>query len=358
MGISSATMSAHPVVTSARAVMLAIPVLLAGIAPGQCADRLETMFKRYVAKEQLPGAVLLVSGPAGRRVLVAGVANRETGAPVTPETRFYVASVGKMPIAVMALQQIEESRYRLDSPVAPLVSDLPGAERIANVKQATVSNLLNHTSGIPEYFNDSFSEAADNAPNRVWSPKDALPFAAGLPATGRVGAKYLYTNTNYLLLGDLIAKADGGTLADSFLRRIFRRAGMTSTTVGASPADPSLAHAYADHNETGELEDVSRLGWLVPLGDGPITTTAADMERFLFALFRDGALLSPAMLERMKTPTPQEETYGYGLSLYEDENGHCLYHSGYIEGFNAQVAYYVEQKRPVAATRGLELALK
>lgn len=319
----------------------AVLLVLAAALPARAADRLEAMFRRYMEAEKLPGAVLLVSGPSGRRVLAGGVADLRTGTPVTPDTRFYVASVGKMPLAVMVLQQVEEGRYRLDLPVAPLVSDLPGLERVPNVGRATVTNLLNHTSGIPEYFTDAFEAAAARQPDRVWTAEAALAFAWDQPATGRVGGKHEYTNTNFLLLGHAVARTDGGTLADSFRRRIFQRAGMTATTVGADPADPSLAHGYTE--DGGRLKDVSLVNWNSPLGDGALTTTAADLERFLFATFRDTLLLSPAMLSRMATPSVAEAAYGLGLELYEDDNGHCLYHSGHVDGFNAEIAYYVEQ---------------
>ncbi|MEI7608216.1 MAG: serine hydrolase domain-containing protein [Rhodospirillaceae bacterium] len=326
----------------------AVGLILVGTAvPVRAADALETMFKRFVAREQLPGAVLLVSGPSGRRVLTAGVADRKTRAPVVADTRFYVASVGKVPLAVMVLQQAGEGLYALEDKVAPLVADLPRVEKVANLDRASVAQLLNHTSGLPEYFTDAFEAAQAEMPDKVWSPASALRFAAGQPATGRVGTKYEYTNTNYMLLGHVVEQADHGSLAESFQRRIFERAGMGESTVGAEASDPTLAHGYADPEDEGVLQDVSLAAWNSPLGDGALVTTAGDLERFLFAAFRDGKLLLPALLKRMKAPTPLEPTYGFGLSLYEDANGHCLYHSGHVDGFNAEIAYYVEQQTAI-----------
>ena len=332
--------------TTSLAVLAALVLCTAAIPPAQ-ADGLESMFKRYVAKEELPGAVLLVSGPSGRRVLTAGIANRATGAPVTPDTRFYVASVGKVPLAVMVLQQVEEGAYKLGDRVAPMVRDLPAAAKLANLDRATVATLLNHTSGLPEYFSDDFEAAQAKNPKKLWTEAEALAFAAGEPATGGVGAAYEYTNTNYLLLGHVVAGTDHGSLADSFKRRLFDRAGMTGTTVGASASDPTVAHGYADPEGEGKLVDISLMAWNAPFGDGALVTTAGDLERFLFAAFRDNSVLSKAMLQKMKTPTPAEPTYGFGLSLYEDDRGHCLYHSGHVDGFNAEIAYYVEQKTAI-----------
>ena len=196
-------------------------------------------------------------------------------------------------------------------------------------------------------FNDAFEAVALRLPNRVWTAATALPFAFDLPATRRVGTKHDYANTNYLLLGHMVERADGGSLADSFKTRIFDRAGLRHTTVGADRSDPTLAHGYADPDGDGQLKDVSLVNWNAPLGDGALVTTAADLEALLFATFRDGRLLSPPLLARMTAPTPSEPTYGLGLELYDDGNGHCLYHSGHVDGFNAEIAYYVEQRTAI-----------
>jgi D-alanyl-D-alanine carboxypeptidase len=85
--------------------------LLAGAEPVQ------ELLDRLVAREKLPGAVLLVSGPAGRVVATAGLANLKTREPVTPQTRFYIASSGKLVTAVATLQLVQEGKLKLNDPV-------------------------------------------------------------------------------------------------------------------------------------------------------------------------------------------------------------------------------------------------
>ena len=126
--------------------------LLLGLAstPAHAADHLQRLLDRFIAEEELDGGVLLVSGPDLRRVVVSGIADRRGERPVTEETRFYVASVGKMATAAVVMQQVEEGLLSLDRPVRELAPDLP-LGKVANANRARLVHLLDHSSGIPDY---------------------------------------------------------------------------------------------------------------------------------------------------------------------------------------------------------------
>ncbi len=322
-------------------------VVLAGtgaVSPAR-ADALQDVLDGYVEEEELPGGLLLFSDPRHRQLVVAGVANRRNSAPVTPDSRFYVASVGKMTVAAATLQLVEEGRLSLDAPVAPLVAHLPGLAKLANLRSARLGQLLDHSSGIPDYLTDAFESDSRADAKRRWTAAEVLSYAVGERATNRPGQSHEYSNSNFVLLGEIIATADGTTLAEVLQRRIFDRAGMTRTTVGVTnPNDPALVRGYADIAENGRLQDVSLLSWNFPFGDGPLVTTAGDMERFLFALFRDGKLLQPATLAQMVAPSGQEAEYGLGTERGKDKWGRWFGHTGTFDGFDAEVRYYPEHK--------------
>ncbi|WP_207456767.1 serine hydrolase domain-containing protein [Azospirillum sp. SYSU D00513] len=320
---------------------------LAGSPAALRADPYRTLLDRFLAEEELPGGVLLVSGPGTRSVAAAGVADRRTRAPVTPGTRFYVASVGKMAVAAAVLQMVEEGKLALDAPVAALASGIPGIGRLANARSARLSQLLDHSSGIPDYLTDGFTETSRGDPRRRWTPADALSFALGEPATGKPGAAYEYCNSNFVLLGHIAEAADGAPLEEVLRRRVFARAGMDGSTVGARPDDPRLAHGYADIEDSGREKDVSLLSWNSPLGDGPLVTTAEDLERFLFALFRDGRLLGQQGLRRMSAPSALEPGYGMGLELGKDRWGRWAGHTGSYDGFEAEARYYPDRRTAI-----------
>ncbi|MBY0432431.1 MAG: beta-lactamase family protein, partial [Rhodospirillales bacterium] len=297
---------------------------------------LQGLLNRFVAAEELDGGVLLVSGPGGRQVVTAGIADRRSKRPVTPDSRFYIASIGKMAVAVAVMQMVEEGRLSLDQPVRPLLEGLPDIDRLANVKSARLAHLLNHTSGIPDYLDEDFSNASAAAPRRVWTPATLMPFAYGLPATNKPGKRHEYSNSNYVLLGHLLEGLEGADLGRVLTRRVFERAGMTATTVGADPRDSTLAHGYA------EGKDSSLTSWLATTGDGPLVSTAGDLERFILALFRDHRLLGAETVRRMQAPADAQGEYGLGMELWDDDWGKAFGHTGRYDGFEAEARYYPE----------------
>jgi D-alanyl-D-alanine carboxypeptidase len=272
------------------------------------------------------------------------VANRRTGAAVEPDSRFYVASVGKMSVAVATLQLVEDGKLSLDASAASLAPGISNIGKLPNARAARLENLLNHSSGIPEYLTDAFLDF-HHAKASTLTPAVALPFAFDEPATGRVGKAYEYCNSNYVLLGEIVATADGSPFEASLQKRVLDRAGMGDTTVGARNfSDARLVHGYADMEDTGREQDVSRFAWTSPLGDGPLVTTAGDLEKLLFALFRDGKLLKPATLARMTTASALEDGYGMGVARDSDQWGPWFGHTGLEDGFEAEVRYYPERE--------------
>jgi D-alanyl-D-alanine carboxypeptidase len=337
-------LSASLIASALKATAAALAFLLPSAPPVRADDGYQTMLERFVKGEGLPGGVLLVSSAQTRSVVATGIADRKTRIPIGVDSRFYVASIGKMAVAVATLQLVEDGVLALDAPVAPLAADLPGISALANLRSARLSQLLNHSSGIPDYLTDAFREASLSEPARFWVPADSLLFAFKEKASFKPGTSYEYSNSNYVLLGHIVATMDRTSLETSLRRRLFERAGMTGSSVGVEPGDRRLAHGYADTDEDGEPEDVSLMSWNCRLGDGPLVTTASDLERFLFALFRDGRLLKPATLSRMTARSPQEEGYGYGLELGEDEWGPWAGHTGTYDGFDAEARYYFDQQ--------------
>lgn len=331
-----------------KLVLKAMIVLAAGLIAAAwqpCrAEIFQDLLERAVEAEGLAGGELLVSAPHLRRVVVAGVANRDSEAPIRPDSRFYVASVGKMATAVAALQMVEEGRLSFDAPVAGLAAGIPGLGRLANARTARLGQLLDHSSGIPDYLTDKFAAASRAEPARRWKAAEALSFAYGEPPSGRPGQLHDYSNSNFVLLGEIVAAAGGASFETLLAQRVLTPAGMTETTVGAGPDRSRLVHGYAVTDDEDEEEDVSLPCWNAQLGDGPLVATAGDLEKFLFALFRDGRLLSPAMLRRMVTPSDLEPGYGLGLELGEDRWGRWYGHTGSFDGFEAEARYYPDHR--------------
>lgn len=307
------------------------------------AGPVQVFLDRLVKQENLPGTVLLVSGPQGRELAASGVANRKTQEAMTPNTRFYIASSGKLVTAVATLQLVQEKRLELPQRVFERVKGIKGiagSSGLRNIQTVTLEQLLAHRSGLAEYFTDEFEAEAAKQPDRRWTVSESLAFAYGQAAQARPGREFNYTNTNYVLLGHLIEQADQMSYGASVQRRIFDPLNMSATTVGAHKAPTGLAHGYRT-NDRGRLEDVSESGWNAITGDGAVVTTVLDYEVFLHALFRDAKLLPMKAVTQMCQAPAQapDSDYGLGCSIRVTPWGEAWGHNGSISGFNADTWY-------------------
>lgn len=296
-------------------------------------QELSQFLQQLIEEEGLAGGIILIRDGGQDLIATSGLANRETGTPITADTRFYAASVGKMIVAAAILSAVDEGLIGLDSLIGPLLADLPDIEQFEREGPVKISQLLNHTSGLAEYLSDDFLDASYDAPETQWTVEEAMGFAYGQPAQP-ANHGFEYTNTNYVILGHILAQLDG-SLERSLTRRIFSPAGMGASSVGLNPT--TMAPAAHGYDENGH--DVSALGWNSILGDGPVVTTASDLANFMHALFEERTLLSPARLAQMRTPSSFEENYGLGLVMDEDEHGQWVGHSGGYDGFEADILH-------------------
>jgi D-alanyl-D-alanine carboxypeptidase len=322
---------------------LAVPV---GAARAQTVDaRLQGVLDDFVREQRLPGAVLGVNAPRLDQVAATGVLDRKTGIRVTPQSRFYIASVGKMMTATAILQLVEEGRIRLDQRVSEILSPAGSLARLPNWKSVTVEQLLNHTSGMPDYFDDDYEKAAAKDPRMLVDVERALSPQLGEEPNARPGVEHEYSNTNYALLGLVLERVDHLNLAAVLARRIFVPAGMTATTVGADPSQPGVASGHGAEGAPSARDNLIAYG--SKLGDGPVTTTAGSLGRFLTALLRDKKLLRPATLQLMITPSRREPSYGLGIQISNTDFGPCYGHSGSVTGFKAEAWYYAARQTAI-----------
>lgn len=315
-----------------RGIILGVALAVSGLAPASAQEQ-KFVLGEFLRQQDIAGGVLLVADPDGEHLVAAGISNRESRREVSRDTRFYIASAGKMVVATAVLAYVEDGAIGLDAPVWPYIKSIKGIERLKNADLVTLRQLLNHTSGLAEYLDDKFVDATASFPSRQFSVADALSYAFDYPAQAAPGAEFEYTNTNYVLLGHILAVL-GGSLTEALESKVFAPAGMDETTVGGPGGKVDLAHGYVDG------EDVSAQGWASTLGDGPLVTTVGDMEKFAFALFRDGKLIGAAMLDQMLVGSALDRSYGLGMGIDGDVFGGWYGHAGSYDGFESDLRYY------------------
>ena len=301
-------------------------------------DRLHEVMHRLTTVDGGPGALIRVRDRRGDAVLTSGVADVTSRAPMRGDSSFRIGSMTKMFVATTVLQLVGERRVVLDAPVERY---LPGVVRgHGNDGRAiTVRQLLQHTSGIPDYLNYLSLQEVLKDPLAHHDTRDLVNIALAHPPTFKPGTGWSYSNTGYLLAGMLIEKVTGHTYGQEIRRRIIKPLRLRQTYV---PGDASAIpgphpRGYARPGQDAPLMDITAINPSVAGPSGSMISSGTDLNRFLGALVR-GRLLRPAQLrEMMRTrPTGSPDGSAYGLGLESDPlpcGGLYWGHDGGILGY-------------------------
>ncbi|GIH61241.1 serine hydrolase domain-containing protein [Microbispora siamensis] len=262
----------------------------------------------------------------------SGRARIDRPQPARADGRFRAGSVTKSFTATVVLQLVGEGKLELSDSVEQW---LPGL--VGQGGTITVRNLLQHTSGIPEYATGLFDEDGVLKDRyRTWTARELVERAEEHPHEFPAGTRFGYSNTNYIVLGMLIERVTGRPYASEIRERILRPLGLGHTLLpGTSPEVPGAhPHAYVRVVEGGEVVpvDVTRFNATVAGAAGSIISTTADLNRFYRALL-GGELLGPALLKEMKDPGGAME-YGLGLEVASLPCGVAYGHGGGTNGYS------------------------
>ncbi|MEV0060626.1 serine hydrolase domain-containing protein [Nocardia sp. NPDC050718] len=251
-----------------------------------------------------------------------------------PHSRFRIGSITKTFVATVVLQLMDEGRIRLADPIATHLPGLiPGGDRI------TVRQLMNHTSGLYDYMKEpglstNRWRGADRF--RGYAPRDLVAVATAHEPYFAPGARFRYSNTNYVVLGLLIERLTGHRYGDEVRDRILTPLRLTATTIpGDDPAIPAPAlTAHRDIDGVGRTE-VTEMNPSLDGAAGEMISTTADLDAF-FAALLGGRLTSPAALDRMRETVPMGMGFHYGLGLqrFDPPCGDRLWgHGGELLGY-------------------------
>ena len=247
--------------------------------------------------------------------------------PVQPNTRFAIGSITKTFVSVVIHQLAGEGKLDLDKTATDYVA-LPLVHRVPNAAQATLRQLLNHTSGVPtwEFQPDWVRRGRGDGMvlGHIWGKTETLPYITDdkVKADFAPGASYAYSNTNYTFLGLVVEAVTGNEVTAEIRRRILEPLGMEQTFMESFESIPGdIAHHYhyatptfaqeaGVHRAFPEIRPYiveSTAANLSPeWAAGGMVASAGDLVRFARAL-RDGKLLSPAMQQEMFTYRPPQD---------------------------------------------------
>ena len=327
---------------SALARSIATPI---AATPGTI-DRLTALLNAGV-ESGIPGVVLRAQAEDQKPIYAtAGLASMEQSTPISVDDRFRIYSITKTFTAIVVLQLVDEGVLSLDDTVTKWLS-APEVLAIPNTDTITLRQLLNHSSGIYDYFddespfiNDAFlGENADWT--RIWTPLELLAYAGAddhAPYNEPGDASH-YSSSNYVLLGLIVEEATGNRFVDELQERILTPLKLTETTL---PQDVPIITGTVDGYQSlgGDLVNLtgSNASWAWTAGG--MVSTLDDIATFSDAAFT-GSLLSPESFAEMFTFIPGKPGFEQGLGVYRVDSpaGTVLAMDGESAGFSSYMVW-------------------
>ncbi|TRX57675.1 beta-lactamase family protein [Fulvivirga sp. M361] len=311
---------------------------------------LQNLLDQYVA-HGIPGVTAVVHSTAdGFFFGTSGVADLASYTPLSSCHTFRVASLTKTFMATAFMQLAESGKINLEAQISTVLSAgiLDGLEK---ANETTISELLNHTSGIPNYDdNGRFVASVLNEPGKTLTVEDRLDFAKKLEGTpDRVIEKYgqAYSNTNYVLLELILEKVIGVPYESYLKENIIQPLGLTSTTFSTIKAFPDgLCSGYCDLYDNGKLREVNLFDARRWSGEASAIANGMDIYTFFNALM-SGHLTSSFMVDSMI-----HNRYGVLHETFEGVKG--IGHDGEAIGYSSEMWHFPEKELMIVlmATKG------
>ncbi|MFJ7078553.1 serine hydrolase domain-containing protein [Streptomyces sp. NPDC098781] len=320
--------------------------------PAPDTEALGSVLQEAVA-QGAPGALVRVDDGERSYRLVTGEADTAAGTRMDTGRRFRVGSVTKTFSSVVLMQLVGEGRVDLD---APANSYLP---RPVLDSRITVRHLLSHRSGLWDYTNAMFASTVpgfEAVRNKVFRYEDLIALSTAHALTNTPGAAYSYSNTNFVVVGQIIEHVTGTPLANQYQQRIFTPLKLRNTSYvhPSTVIGGSFARGYLRPDDASEpLVDSTEQTVSWAQSAGAVVSTAEDLNRFFSALVT-GGLVRADLLEQMMTVIPvdaaQTQFYGLGLRARKLSCGVTVYgHTGTVQGYYTYAFTTADGERSMTA---------
>jgi CubicO group peptidase (beta-lactamase class C family) len=264
-----------------------------------------------------------------------GQADSALNVPADAQTIYAIGSVTKQFTAALIMRLVEQGRIALDAKVSQYLPDAPHAAEIS------VRYLLDQRSGLPDYLgsSDVMSYLFDT---RV-TPAQLVALVAKKPLDFPPGSKFVYSNTNYVLLGMIVERVTGQSYADYLNQSILAPLQLTSTTYSIPVAAPRVAVGEQWDDSTKVQEPVARWTSQLAYAAGALNSDVVDLIAWDTAFF-GGKVVSPGSVREMTTPPALPSTgadgYAFGWIVGSVYGRTEIWHNGGIPGFAARNAFF------------------
>ncbi|MFF2008115.1 serine hydrolase domain-containing protein [Streptomyces sp. NPDC058195] len=293
----------------------AVPTAAAAAPVAERHDTVQQGLNALVRSDGMPAALASVTDGKGHtRTYTAGVGDIATGAEVPRDGQIRIGSNTKAFTAVVVMQLVAEGKVELDGHIDTYLPGLVHGDGIDGGR-ITVRQLLQHTSGLPNYTNGLSDDI------RYYEPRELLGLALRQKADFEPGKGWKYSNTNYLVAGLLVQRVTGRPLAVEIEQRVIRRAGLRHTYFPA-PGELRIRErhpkGYYQDSVGAPFTDATEWDPSWAWAAGQLVSTNSDLNRFYSALMR-GRLVPRPQLGQMRTTVPAGSPFAdgarYGLGL-------------------------------------------
>lgn len=299
--------------------------------------KLDSFFTAMSAQDQTMGSIAIAEN--GTIVYQNAIGYSQVASKVkTPanlKTKYKVGSITKMFTAVMVFQLIEEGRLTLHTNLSKYYPQLPNAGKI------TIAEMLSHRSGLHNFTSDSLYTSYKANP---MSEADMVTIFAKQKPDFEPDAKAEYSNTNFVLLGQIVEKITGKSYREELKDRITSKIGLEDTFYGTK-SNPAENEAFS-YYYMGEWSPMQETDMTVPGAAGALVSTPADLVKFISALF-ENKLISPKNLEHMKT---MRGNFGMAMFMMPFDNHIGYGHNGGLDAFVSVLTYFPADKLAISYT--------
>jgi CubicO group peptidase (beta-lactamase class C family) len=297
-------------------------------------NKLDQYATAYASAYDFHGVVLVAKKNQVIYQKAFGYANREWAVKNAIDTRFPVASLTKQFTAAAILQLEEQGKLSVNDKLRKFFPNYPKGDSI------TIHMLLNHTSGISEYFlhPEVFKFSIHNTGTIL---KDTIvSLFQKLPFNFQPGTFWGYSNTGYILLGYIIEQVSGETFVNYIQKHLLQKAGMFHS--GFYKQDSVVSRRAYGYTQTPKgIVSQEVISYNLGFSDGGLFSTTTDLLAWTAAL-RSNKIIGEAALAKMNQPNREEGGAGYGIFVDRFFDRKVRFHTGNIPGYSSIMLNYVE----------------
>lgn len=287
-----------------------------------------------------PGMAMLVSRKG--KVLYEkafGCANLELGVPLQTNMLFRIGSVTKQFTAMAILQLAEQKRLQLHDSLQQYISDFP-----ARGSTITIAHLLSHTSGIRDYM--SKGDPTPFIERHDFTPAQLVNHVKNDSLLAKPGTQYIYSNTNYVLLGLIIEKITGMSYHVYVTNELLKKSGLQNSRFAHERT--IVERRVPGYSKQGQnFENASYQSLSLGYACGDLLSTVGDLFQWNEAVFKN-KLLGKKMLDSALAPVKlangNNSFYGFGWMNQIIFGKKCYRHDGSVMGFGAEIRYFPEEE--------------